>query len=170
MDKKEILDILDNAKDESGAVPIRLVRQAFDKLVQPEERTETHACDLISRQVAVELAMKYCPDDDGTVQCDGDIRGLLDELENLPSAQPEQRWIPCSERLPEENGQYLITVKYEHEEGYNDIYAEHGDWSDGKWDMFCFGHCGKVESIIAWMPLPEPYVEGGADMRGENES
>ena len=54
-----------------------------------EKRTETHACDLISRQAAVELAMKYCPDDDGSVQCDGDIRELLDELENLPSAQPE---------------------------------------------------------------------------------
>ena len=43
--------------------------------------------DLISRQAAVELAMKYCPDDDGAVQCDGDIRELLDELENLPLVQ-----------------------------------------------------------------------------------
>jgi len=51
--------------------------------------------DLISRQAAVELAMKYCPDDDGTVQCDGDIRELLDELENLPPAQPEEA-IPVS--------------------------------------------------------------------------
>ena len=38
--------------------------------------------DLISRQAAIELAMKYCSDDDGAIQCDGDIRGLLDELEN----------------------------------------------------------------------------------------
>ena len=45
--------------------------------------------DIIYKQAAVELAMKYCPDDDGAVQCDGDIRGFLDELENLPSAQPE---------------------------------------------------------------------------------
>ena len=45
--------------------------------------------DLISKHEAVELAMKYCPDDDGAVQCEGDIRGLLDELENLPPAQPE---------------------------------------------------------------------------------
>lgn len=66
-------------------------------------------------------------------------------------------WIPCSERLPEENGQYLITVKYVHVDGYDDIYAEHGDWMDGKWDMFCFGHCGQVEKILAWMPLPEPW-------------
>ena len=74
----------------------------------------------------------------------------------LMSLEPE-RWIPCSERLPEEDGQYLITVKYVHVDGYDDIYAEHGEWTDGKWDMFCFGHCGKVENIIAWMPLPEPY-------------
>lgn len=86
---------------------------------------------------------------------------ILDAISALPSAQPEQRWIPCSERMPEENGQYLITVKYEHEAGYDDIYAEHGDWSDGEWDMFCFGHCGKVESIIAWMPLPDPFREEG---------
>lgn len=73
----------------------------------------------------------------------------------MPSAQPE--WIPCSERLPEEDGQYLITVKYKHVDGYDDIYAEHGEWYDGKWDMFFFGHCGEAEGIIAWMPLPEPY-------------
>ena len=75
----------------------------------------------------------------------------------------QQRWIPCSEQLPEENGQYLITVKYVHVDGYDDIYAEHGEWTDGKWDMFCFGHCGKVENIIAWMPLPEPYAERRTD-------
>ena len=54
-----------------------------------DKHTETRACVLIRQQDAVELAMKYCPDDDGTVQCDGDIRELLDELENLPPAQPE---------------------------------------------------------------------------------
>jgi len=32
MDKKEILSILDNAKDDRGAIPMRLIRQAFDKL------------------------------------------------------------------------------------------------------------------------------------------
>ena len=70
-----------------------------------------------------------------------------------------QRWIPCSERLPEESGQYIITVKYVHVDGYEDLYAEHGEWDGDRWDMFCFGHCGEVEGIIAWMPLPEPYQE-----------
>lgn len=91
-------------------------------------------------------------------------------LENLPSAQPEQRWIPCSERLPEEDGQYLITVKYKHvNENYEDVYAEHGEWYEGRWDMLCSGHCGEVEDIIAWMPLPVPYKEEGNEEEGEDE-
>ena len=46
--------------------------------------------DLISRQAAIELAMQYCPDDDGTCsKANEDIRNLLDELEDLPSTQPE---------------------------------------------------------------------------------
>ena len=87
------------------------------------------------------------------------LRDVVWAIEKLSSAE---RWIPCSERLPEENGQYLITVKYVHVDGYDDIYAEHGEWADGKWHMFMFGHCGKVENIIAWMPLPEPYEEDEA--------
>ena len=69
----------------------------------------------------------------------------------------KQDWIPVSEMLPEESGQYLITVKYKHVDNYEDIYAEHGEWNGSKWDMFMFGHCGEVESILAWMPLPKPY-------------
>lgn len=52
--------------------------------------------DTVSRQDAIELAMQYCPDDDGTCsKADEDIRNLLDELEDLPSAQPERtgKWI-----------------------------------------------------------------------------
>lgn len=45
---------------------------------------------LIDAQAAIELAMQYCPDDDGTCsKADEDIRNLLDELENLPSVQPD---------------------------------------------------------------------------------
>ena len=72
-------------------------------------------------------------------------------------ALEQTQWIPISERLPEEDGQYLITVKYKHvNDSYEDVYTEHGEWYDGRWDMFCFGHCGEVEEIIAWMPLPKP--------------
>ena len=67
----------------------QLSQEGTTKDTTPSTASSTD--DTISRQAAVELAMEYCPDDDGAVQCDGDIRGLLDELENLPSAQPEKR-------------------------------------------------------------------------------
>ena len=91
---------------------------------------------------------------------DEQVKEVAEKAKNavISVIEPEPHWIPCSERLPEENGQYLITIKYKHvNDSYEDVYAEHGEWLDGKWDMFCFGHCGEVEDIIAWMPLPEPY-------------
>lgn len=33
------------------------------------------------------------------------VKGLI----GLPSAQPEQGWIPCEKELPEEYGEYRIT-------------------------------------------------------------
>ena len=54
--------------------------------------------DLISRKAAVEILMKYCPDDDGSCSRAGvDLREMLDEIENLPTidAVPvvHGRWI-----------------------------------------------------------------------------
>jgi hypothetical protein len=58
----------------------------------------------------------------------------------------QTRWIPCSERLPEEDGQYLISTCmncidtcffYKDDDGYL--------WVDYE------------ESVIAWMPLPSSY-------------
>lgn len=53
--------------------------------------------DTISRKQAIEVAMQYCPDDDGSCsKSDRDIRELLDDLENLPPSQPQRkkgRWI-----------------------------------------------------------------------------
>ena len=64
----------------------------------------------------------------------------------------EDEWIPCSERLPEEYGEYLVTkrtIGWNCEEyGSNDIaYFD----SDG---------FHKADKVTAWMPLPEPYKGG----------
>ena len=66
-----------------------------------------------------------------------------------------QRWIPCSERLPEKYEEVVVTDGYSMmvwnlTEGY-DGYSwedEHGGWND-------------FEDVIAWMPLPAPYQEEG---------
>ena len=124
--------------------------------------------DLISKQEAVELTMKYCPDDDGTVQCEGDIRGLLDELENLPPAQPELLWIPCEEEMPKEKDAGIlqkIGIQNKSDNVFVTIDIEKGKivevactW-DGmwKWDgVFAFPKW----KVVAWMPFPAPYQGG----------
>ncbi len=77
-------------------------------------------------------------------------------IAQLPSAQPEQRWIPCSERLPEEGCDVLVCEK-----NYRNIYTAYYDSAYG-WITFdlCKDECFWTHlDIIAWMPLPEPYTE-----------
>ena len=73
-------------------------------------------------------------------------QGAIDALE-------QTTWIPCSERLPEKDGQYLVTVKNltGYEQLCNDVFECEffgKDWIFKGW---------KDNRVIAWMPLPEPY-------------
>ncbi len=46
--------------------------------------------DLIDKQSVLEIAMSYCPDDDGCCSKAGnDIREMLDEIEALPTIEPQ---------------------------------------------------------------------------------
>lgn len=75
------------------------------------------------------------------------------------------KWIPCSKRLPKGNGLVcLVTVLLEenkvvcdlgwyteksyHNVGIKSIWSTTNDWNNGQ-------EC----KVIAWMPLPEPYKE-----------
>ena len=74
-------------------------------------------------------------------------------IEDAPSVEPEQRWIPCSERLPEDYAKVLITTKYGIEFG-------HYDEEEKMWEWLCesgTNYWEECDSVIAWMPLPEPY-------------
>ena len=64
-----------------------------------------------------------------------------------------QGWIPCSERLPEKDGQYLVTrwAGFLPKEMIIDI----ARYSCNEWH--------KAYPIEAWMPLPEPYREEGGE-------
>ena len=76
-------------------------------------------------------------------------------LRNVPSAQPALQWIPVTERLPEENGTYLAC--------YEDATVLL-DWFNGKWFFYRQSACREeTGTIIAWMPLPEPYREDGGE-------
>lgn len=79
---------------------------------------------------------------------DIDRQTILD----LPSAQ---RWVSCSERLPTEKGEYLVT--------YHPCYWDNV-WDDIKVGIDSFrGKTAwakkKYQRVIAWCELPEPYKE-----------
>lgn len=70
-----------------------------------------------------------------------------------------QGWIPCSERLPEEEGWYLVTIqndKTEKRRTENDLFAI-GIAEAHKHTPYKFCKDGYRQTVIAWMPLPEPY-------------
>lgn len=105
--------------------------------------------DLISRQAAIDVVDKYFK----MIELNGDI--CIDGLISLPSAQPEQRWIPCSERLPETSGTYLVSGMWESGRvAVGDCeYSSYDGYFNTAWNF----------DVLAWMLLPEPY-EGGNDV------
>lgn len=74
--------------------------------------------ELIDRQSALEIAMSYCPDDDGCCSKAGhDLREMLDEIESLPVVPIEDEMsetcahlIYCTERMPNKNGKFLVQL------------------------------------------------------------
>lgn len=74
-------------------------------------------------------------------------------INDMPTIEP-QKWILCSERLPDSDDFVVVTVL-----------DEHGDtpyrYSDFGW-YFDRADCWIIDAeqrtdVIAWMPLPEPY-------------
>ena len=121
--------------------------------------------DLISRQAAIE-AIKEIKDKIWDVNIPSptvpeyiehhqQMIHLMDECDNklhelylLPSAQPEQRWIPVSERMPEPRIDVWCNSDMGQMVGYYDEYVE--TW---------YGRDYFELIVTAWMPLPEPYRE-----------
>lgn len=109
-----------------------------------DKRTKTHACDLIDRQAEIEKLREYV----GLLP--HDLTDIADKA--IDALASQQRWIPCSERLPDECGNYLVT---EETVGWNMLAYGTTDiaYFDTVWH--------KADKVLAWMPLPEPWE--GAD-------
>ena len=90
-------------------------------------------------------------------------------VEIAEKAVSPYRWIPCSERMPEEH-EWLGTKKFgttisdevyvtfENEKG--ERFCQHMKFQNGelsRYDQFHMDTWFKGSKPIAWMPLPEPY-------------
>ena len=120
--------------------------------------------DLISRQDAIDALSQY--PFEKVVNC-------VSIIEELPSAQPEQRWIPFKTRpltreekeehpewdgildckLPDDGQRILVSVSVRGHESvqYDEFYTDDGSYLDSGYEI--------GTEATAWMPLPEPYRE-----------
>lgn len=79
----------------------------------------------------------------------------FDDAKNIVQEVAEEYnggWIPCSERLPEECTEVLVSVKE-----MDDSFYTRTSWvQDGVWVI---KKTPLQPTVIAWQPLPEPYKE-----------
>lgn len=71
----------------------------------------------------------------------------LARLEDAEDTNVLSKWIPCSERLPEDNTDVIVCF-------YSGTVTEMRYWGNGIFQGI-YEHTTKV--IVAWMPLPESY-------------
>ena len=66
--------------------------------------------DLISRQAAIDALYDWSEHSMTDAEA-WHIKQVIGDIKSLPSAQPEQRWIPWdSGKFPEESGTYTVTA------------------------------------------------------------
>ena len=110
---------------------------------------EQQTCeDAISREDAL-MALTG----EWTESTDELIHRFIRRIRTLPSVKPQPKWIPVSERLPEDEQEILFSTKT----GRVHSGKYHDDDSANQW----YSHKDKCRAwnnvVIAWMPLPQPY-------------
>ena len=83
----------------------------------------------------------------------------IDDMEMILSEVAKPRWIPVTERLPEDMVDVLCYYEYFRYGNYNRMFRtiDRGHVFEGRW----FGKAGEghKNKVFAWMPLPEPPKE-----------
>lgn len=122
--------------------------------------------DCISRQAAIDailLNQEVYSNNFGNDPIDKYTIAIIDNdaqtIAQLPSAQPEPRWIPVTEKLPEANEI--------DEKGFIKAYlVQDARWMDvARWNgdvWIAWGYGTVLKDVTAWMPLPEPWKGGEA--------
>ena len=90
--------------------------------------------------------------------CAEEHEQLAEWLEELKRLREKSKWIPCSERLPEDESYILVSfenstmpdiARYEENDEGGTFYPGDDEKSYSSYGFF----------INAWMPLPKPYRE-----------
>lgn len=78
----------------------------------------------------------------------------LKEVKKRTELSEVQRWIPCSEKLPDTSdlgfAEVIVMIEGADAATFLTYYERESVWTDD---------CGNYYNVIAWMPLPAPYRE-----------
>lgn len=108
--------------------------------------------ELISKEQAINALFEWGWDNK-------DDRDAVDVICGLPTINNEPHWIPVTERLPEEEGEYLVTSVYQYYRDGRKTYKTTVD----RWSRNGAGKewvATSNDAHIAWMPFPKPYKRG----------
>lgn len=116
--------------------------------------------DLISRQAAIDaLEGEITVTGRANARVVRDYVNLIcNRINRLPTVQ---QWIPCSERLPKPNEEvdhlwryYLVQNEY----GDMMVATYRGNRKGESWWEQMYVYRPTEDAIVAWMPLPDPYM------------
>lgn len=80
--------------------------------------------------------------------CDGKAIELHTIIKRINEQPKVGEWISCSEKLPDNDGEFIVTIRGEDEPRALYFDAEDKDWN-------CNEYCGY--DVVAWQPMPEPW-------------
>jgi len=85
-------------------------------------------------------------------KCAAEHRQLAEWLKELKQLREQTRWIPVSENLPKEGGDYLVTLCFDicGKETVREVMRNFFCTLSKKWLY-------EDEDVIAWQPLPKSY-------------
>ena len=130
------------------------MNKAFEKILERlEEETKEYDERIERRKGAC-----YFDETENIKKLDNRAKGIEQAISIVQEVAEEYKggWIPCSERMPEEYGEYLIWWTDITGNQYYEITEYEPD----------YGWIGDIPqavkgeyNVIAWQPLPEPYTE-----------
>ena len=119
--------------------------------------------DLISRKALIESVKTWDMQD---LYLPTHFIDLIEDEPSVTDTNVGGKWVPCSERLPEESGEYLVWYDCGGDmegccvENFDAGVGAFGRWCD-EYDEHTLGFLDSefiyFDEAVAWMPLPEPY-------------
>ena len=116
------------------------MKEAFEKILERLEELQNNLLSQTEGDVSVQV---------------GIINGVMYSKKIVQEVAEEYNggWIPCSERLPEESGTYIVNAIEN-----SIIPVTFAKWMPRmkKWNLT---GCRSYWKVNAWQPLPEPFKE-----------